>query len=93
MEITIFTQSIYFIADGLSGLGKALENWAKQGITMEYDKIHMVVAEGNFILTASVGTLGGNHTSFYDLFRVENEMIKEHWDVLETIPPQTEWIK
>ncbi|MDV2686797.1 nuclear transport factor 2 family protein [Alkalihalophilus lindianensis] len=80
-----------YIADGLSGLGKALEEWAKQGITMQYDKVHLVVAEGNFVLTVSEGTLGGSHTSFYDLFRVESGKIAEHWDVLETIPPKDEW--
>ncbi len=80
-----------FIADGLSGLGKALEEWAKQGITMQYDKVHLVVAEGNFVLTVSEGTLGGAHTSFYDLFRVENGKIAEHWDILETIPAEDEW--
>lgn len=79
-----------YIADGLSGLGKALEAWAEQGITMNYDKIHLVVAEGNFVLTVSEGTLGGAHTSFYDLFRVDNGKITEHWDVLETIPSEDE---
>lgn len=80
-----------YIEDGLSGLGKALEAWAQQGVTMNYDKVHLVVAEGNFVLTVSEGTLGGAHTSFYDLFRVENGKIAEHWDVLETIPSQEEW--
>lgn len=79
------------IADGLSGLGAALEEWANQGITMNYDTIHLVVAEGNFVLTVSEGTLGGTHTSFYDLFRIENGKIAEHWDVLETIPSKDEW--
>ncbi|RAR40693.1 nuclear transport factor 2 family protein [Paenibacillus sp. MDMC362] len=80
-----------YIADGLTGLGKALEEWAKQGITMQYDKVHLVVAEGNFVLTVSEGTLGGTHTSFYDLFRVENGKVAEHWDILETIPAEDEW--
>lgn len=80
-----------YIGDGLSGLGKALEEWDKQGITMVYDEVHLVVAEGNFVLTVNEGTLGGTHTSFYDLFRVENGKIAEHWDILETIPSKDEW--
>ncbi|KMJ59585.1 hypothetical protein AB685_01535 [Bacillus sp. LL01] len=80
-----------YIADGLSGLGKALEEWAKQGITMQYDKLHLIVAQGNFVLVVSEGQLGGKHTSFYDLFRVENGKIAEHWDVVETILPKEEW--
>ena len=79
------------IANGLSGLGKALEYMASQGITMKYDKVHKVLGEGNFVLTVSEGSFANKPTSFYDLFRVENGKIAEHWDVMETIAPKTEW--
>ncbi len=79
------------IADGLSGLGSALEAMAKQGITMTYERVHQVLGQGNFVLTVSEGRLGGAHTSFYDLFRVENGRIAEHWDTIETIAPQSDW--
>lgn len=79
------------IADGLSGLGSALEAMASQGINMEYDTVHKVLGEGNFVLTVSEGTFAGEHTSFYDLFRVENGKIVEHWDVIETIAPKETW--
>lgn len=79
------------IGDGLSGLGKALEAMAKQGITMKYNKVHKVLGEGNFVLTVSEGSFAGKATSFYDLFRVENGKIAEHWDVIETISPESEW--
>lgn len=79
------------IGDGLSGLGAALQAMAANGITMKYDTIHQVLGEGNFVLTVSEGTFGGAPTSFYDLFRVENGKIAEHWDTIETIPPQSEW--
>jgi predicted SnoaL-like aldol condensation-catalyzing enzyme len=52
------------VADKLSGLGQALGEWAKQGITMKYDKIHKVLGEGNFVLVVSEGHLGGKHNSF-----------------------------
>jgi predicted SnoaL-like aldol condensation-catalyzing enzyme len=79
------------IPDQLSGLGKALGEWAKQGITMKYSKIHKVLGEGNFVLVVSEGDLAGKHNSFYDLFRVENGKIAEHWDTIEPIPAQAEW--
>jgi predicted SnoaL-like aldol condensation-catalyzing enzyme len=79
------------IPDQLSGLGKALEAWAKQGITMKYDTIHTVLGEGNFVLVVSEGHLAGKHSSFYDLFRVENGKIAEHWDTIEEIPVKDEW--
>jgi predicted SnoaL-like aldol condensation-catalyzing enzyme len=79
------------IADGLSGLGAALQAMAKAGIAMEYHKVHRVLGEGNFVLVASEGRFGGKATSFYDLFRVEDGKIVEHWDTLEAIPPRSEW--
>ena len=79
------------IADGLSGLGAALEAMAKQGIQMIYNKTHFVLADGDYALAVSEGTFGGIKTSFYDLFRVENGKIAEHWDVMETIAEETTW--
>ncbi|MFC0513070.1 nuclear transport factor 2 family protein [Mucilaginibacter angelicae] len=78
------------IPDKLSGLGKALADMARQGITMKYNTIHKVLGEGNFVLVVSEGDLAGKHSAFYDLFRVENGKIAEHWDVIETILPQNE---
>lgn len=79
------------IGNGLSGLSTALLAMAKQGITMKYDRIHKVLGQGNFVLAVSEGNFDGKPTSFYDLFRVENGKIAEHWDTIETIPPVSEW--
>lgn len=79
------------IADGLSGLGKALAEMAEQGIEMIYDRVHQVLADGNFVLAISEGTFAGKPTAYYDLFRVQNGKIAEHWDVMETILPKAEW--
>jgi len=77
------------IADGLSGLSAALQVMVKQGITMKYHRIHKILGEGNFVLVVSEGYLAGRHSAFYDLFRVENNKIAEHWDTIETIPLTT----
>lgn len=79
------------IADGISGLGVALEEMAKQGIRMIYDKTHFVLADGDHALAVSEGTFGGVATSYYDLFRVDNGKIVEHWDVMETIAEKDTW--
>ena len=79
------------IADGLSGLGAALEALGKQGIQMIYDQTYQVLADGNYGLAVSEGSFGGAHTSYYDLFRVENGKIVEHWDVMETIADKSTW--
>ena len=79
------------IADGVSGLNAALGALAEQDISMVYDEVHMVLAQGNFVLAVSEGTFGGTPTSYYDLWRVENGKIAEHWDVMETIADQSTW--
>lgn len=79
------------IADGLSGLGTALAALAEQGIQMIYTTVHQVLAQGNFVLAVSEGTFGGAPTAYYDLWRVENGKIAEHWDVMETIADQSTW--
>lgn len=79
------------IPDQLSGLGATLEALGKQGIFLKYDKIHRVLGEGNFVLVVSEGHFGKSHNSFYDLFRVENGKIAEHWDVIEPIASKESW--
>ncbi len=79
------------IADGLSGLGSALAALAEQGIQMIYITVHQVLAQGNYVLAVSEGTFGGAPTSYYDLWRVENGKIAEHWDVMETIAAKETW--
>ena len=79
------------IADGLSGLGAALAAMAEQGVSMVYDTVHMVLAQGDMVLAVSEGSFGGAPTSYYDLWRVEGGKIAEHWDVMETIAARDTW--
>lgn len=74
------------VADGLEGFGAFMAQMAEQGISMEYTQVHQVIGEGNFVLTLSEGTLGGEPTAFYDLFRLEDGLIVEHWDVIAPMP-------
>lgn len=48
------------------------------------------IAEGNFVLCL-VEARTEPPTANYDLFRVENGKIAEHWDVLSVIPQQNQW--
>lgn len=76
------------VGDGLEGLGVALAAMAEAGLTLAYTDTPIVVAEGNFVFTASEGTLGDTPTAFFDLFRVENGKIVEHWDTVDEIPAE-----
>jgi predicted SnoaL-like aldol condensation-catalyzing enzyme len=75
---TKYVQHNSNIADGIGGLGKALDAMAEAGIKMVYSKNHKILAEGNFALSMSEGTFAGKHVAFYDLFRIENARIVEH---------------
>ena len=79
------------LADGASVLRSALEATDKGRRHIDYQQVHRVLAEGNFVLCVSEGNFGGVHSAFYDLFRVANGKLVEHWDTTEKIAPQSDW--
>lgn len=70
------------IGDGLEGLAAAIQS----GMSLRYETLHRTVAEGNFVLTMSEGVLNETPSAFYDLFRLEDGLIVEHWDVIADMP-------
>ena len=76
------------IKDGLSGIIEAVEYLTSQNNMFKYTKIHKVLGEGNFVLTVSEGEWSGKNQVFYDLFRVANGQLVEHWDVIQEIPTE-----
>ena len=91
LDSTSYVQHNPGIADNVEGLQQALKYFMDNKISFKYDKVHMILGEGNFVLTVSEGEIGGVHSSFYDLFRVENGKIVEHWDTIEAIPSKENW--
>lgn len=81
-----YAQHNPMVADGLEGFGAFMAQMAEQGISMDYTQVHKVIGEGNFVLTLSEGALGGEPTAFYDLFRLDDGLIVEHWDVIASMP-------
>ena len=80
------------IGDGPSTLRSALSDpSSNEGITIKYDRMHRILAEGNFVLCVSEGSVNGVHSSFFDLFRVAHGKLVEHWDTTEEVPPRSEW--
>lgn len=79
------------LADGVSALRSALEASGKGGRYINYQRVYRVLAEGNFVLCVSEGNFRGVHSAFYDLFRVAEGKLAEHWDTTEKIAPRSEW--
>lgn len=76
------------MVDGLPALRASLSSNAK---VKTYDKLHRVLADGSFVLSVGEGSLNGVHSSFYDLYRVAEGKLAEHWGTIDTIPLRSEW--
>jgi predicted SnoaL-like aldol condensation-catalyzing enzyme len=72
--------------DGVSALRTYLTA-DDNGSGVRYRRLHRVVGEGNFALAQCEGSRAGAPCAFYDLFRVENGKLAEHWTVVQAVPP------
>jgi predicted SnoaL-like aldol condensation-catalyzing enzyme len=79
------------VADGLTGLFAGLQALAKEGRSVKYTGVHRILGEGNFVLVVAEGSFGDDPCAYYDLYRIENGKLAEHWDTIEPIPPRAEW--
>jgi predicted SnoaL-like aldol condensation-catalyzing enzyme len=90
IEDAHYAQHSEKIGDGIARLRERIASVAKEG-----GQLHLAprrfVAEGNFVLVLTEGDLPTGATAIYDLFRVENGKLVEHWDVLTPIPPREQW--
>lgn len=76
------------MADGFPALREELSSKAT---VRKHDKIHRLLAEGNFVLCISEGSFNEVQTSFFDLFRIKNGKVVEHWDTMEAVPAHADW--
>jgi predicted SnoaL-like aldol condensation-catalyzing enzyme len=86
-----FTQHSPVLEDGVDALKALLEAVSGDRAAVEYERLHRLLAEGSFVLSVSEGFRAGVHSSFYDLFRVAEGKLVEHWDTIEAVPAPSEW--
>jgi len=79
------------IGNDLAMLRTELEAMDNGHRLIDYQRVHRVLAEGNFVLCVCEGYSAGKHSSFYDLFRVADGKLVEHWDTTEKIAPREDW--
>ena len=79
------------LTDGIAPWTLALEATHDAAPVIHYQHMHRILAEGSFVLTVCEGTLAGVHSAFYDLFRLKNAKVVEHWDTIEPVAPRSEW--
>ncbi|MFK7989774.1 MAG: nuclear transport factor 2 family protein [Sandaracinaceae bacterium] len=86
----MYLQHNPLIGDGLEGLGAFTASLDENGLAFFYTSSPLVVAQGDFVMVGSEGRFGPMddppYAVFYDLFRVENGRIVEHWDVIPAGP-------
>jgi predicted SnoaL-like aldol condensation-catalyzing enzyme len=85
-----YSQHASKVGDGIGRMKSRVANVAKPSRVPVLNP-RRYVADGNFVLALVEANAEGGPTANYDLFRVENGRIVEHWDVLSRIPPQEQW--
>ena len=87
-----FVSSIHYaqhnpsVADGL----EALVEFARR-TELTYVEVHRVIGYGSFVAALSHVRIGAADHAVVDLFRIEDGLIVEHWDVVEEIQPRETW--
>lgn len=87
---THFIQHSPDIADGVEEVIAFLDKLTAEGSKLEYDRIHRTVADGQFVLTHSEGSIGGVRHAYFELWRVENGVLAEMWDAILPVPKDNE---
>ncbi len=86
-----YTEHNPHLGDSMTMLRFALEAVDNGRKRIDYHRVHRVLAEGSFVLCLSEGNYGGVHSAFYDLFRLANGKVAEHWDTTAKIAPRGDW--
>ena len=86
-----FIQHSPELTDGLESIRAALDAKNEGDYAVHYRRLHRLLAEGNFVLSVCEGRRHGKPCAFYDLYRVHEGKLVEHWDTVEPIPPRSEW--
>ncbi|KKO80594.1 MULTISPECIES: nuclear transport factor 2 family protein [unclassified Corynebacterium] len=85
-----FAQHSPDIADGAQNCVDFLTKLQEDGEGLEYERIHRTVAQGQFVLTHSEGSIAGARHSYCELWRVEDGKLVEMWDAISEVPSDDE---
>lgn len=79
------------IQDGLQSFEAHLAQRAAAGSARQYIKVHHLLGQGNFVVTYSLVRVNKDEYAVFDIYRLKDGKIVEHWDVEEKIGPPDTW--
>jgi predicted SnoaL-like aldol condensation-catalyzing enzyme len=78
--------------DGLDALIEMDRSARAAGQALFYKEIHRIVGQGNFVVSFAHQVWNSIDYAAFDIFRLENGKIVEHWDNVETLPPSEDLV-
>jgi len=75
-------------ADGRQALKNVLEVWFRNAPKDTVD-FQRVAADGDLVFLHIKSEMGGKTVAIVDIFRIEDGMIAEHWDVIQEVPEKS----
>lgn len=58
---------------------------------MRYEDVFKVIGQGDTVVSYSRMSMGSDQYAVFDILRLENHLIVEHWDNMELILPEDQW--
>ncbi|MEM1144576.1 MAG: hypothetical protein AAGI88_18500 [Pseudomonadota bacterium] len=86
-----FIQHNAEIANGIDGFLDYMNKLTEQGTPPRYLNLFKLIGQGNFVVTYSSMGIGSDEYAVFDIFRLENGLVVEHWDNMEKILPREQW--
>src|SRR6266850_637244 len=88
-----YAQHASKVGDGIARLRKRIAEVAQQASdeSTPVMKPRKYLAEGNFVFCLVEARSGTLHNANWDLFRLADLKLVEHWDVISAIPPREAW--
>ncbi|WP_164660218.1 nuclear transport factor 2 family protein [Tropicibacter sp. Alg240-R139] len=86
-----YDQHAALAKDGIEGLYEHVQRLQATYGAAQYHKLHKLIGQGNFVVAYGHLQRGDGHYAAFDIFRLKDGKLVEHWDVLEKILPPEQW--
>ncbi len=84
----VYIQHNPMAADGKQALKDILAKWFVNAPKEKIDIQH-IGADGDFVYLHTRSKMGEKTMSIVDIFRIQNNKIVEHWDVIQPVPEKS----